>query len=71
MTVKLRIEHHLGFESLKGGCIGWSGSTFVKMPHCWKSNVGLMCMCARKVTYLIRLNQHDNAQLNSGNLLLP
>ena len=24
---------------LKGGCIGSSESTLVKMPHCWKSHV--------------------------------
>ena len=24
---------------LKGGCIGSSESTHVKMPHCWKSRV--------------------------------
>ena len=27
----------LEFLSLKGGCIGSSESTLVKMPHCWKS----------------------------------
>ena len=36
MTVKLLTEHHLEFLSLTGGCIGWSESTLVKMPHCWK-----------------------------------
>ena len=39
MTVTLLIEHHLEFLSLKGGCIGSSESTPVKMPHCWKSHV--------------------------------
>ena len=39
MTVKLLTEHQLEFLSLKGGCIGWSESTLVKMPHCWKSHV--------------------------------
>ena len=24
---------------MKGGCTGPSESTFVKMPHCWKSHV--------------------------------
>ena len=37
MSVKLLTEHHLEFLSLKGGCTGWSESTLVKMPHCWKS----------------------------------
>ena len=39
MIVKLLTEHHLEFLSLKGGCRGSSESTFVKMPHCWKSHV--------------------------------
>ena len=38
MIVKLLIEHHLEFVSLKGGCRGSSESTHVKMPHCWKSH---------------------------------
>ena len=39
MTVKLLIEHHLEFLSLKRGCTGSSVSTLVKIPHCWKSHV--------------------------------
>ena len=39
MSVKLLTEHHLEFLSLKGGCIGSSVSTLVKMLHCWKSHV--------------------------------
>ena len=39
MSVKLLTEHNLEFLSLKGGCKGWSESTLVKMPHCWKSHV--------------------------------
>ena len=31
MIVKLLTEHHLEFLSLKGGCIGSSESTLVKM----------------------------------------
>ena len=38
MIVKLLTEHHLEFLSLKGGCRGSSKSTYVKMPHCWKSH---------------------------------
>ena len=38
MIVKLLSEHHLEFLSLKGGCRGSSESTYVKMPHCWKSH---------------------------------
>ena len=39
MTVKLLIERHLEFLSLKGGGPGSSESTLVNMPHCWKSHV--------------------------------
>ena len=39
MSVKLLMEHHLELLSLKGGFIGLSESTLVKMPHCWKSHV--------------------------------
>ena len=39
MTVQPLTEYHLEFLSLKGGCIGSSESTLVKMPHCWKSRV--------------------------------
>ena len=31
-------EHHLEFLSLKEGYTGWSESTLLKMPHCWKSH---------------------------------
>ena len=37
ISVKLLTEHHLEFLNLKGGCIGSSESTRVRMPHCWKS----------------------------------
>ena len=38
MNVKLLIEQHLEFLSLKGGCTGSSESIRVKMPHYWKSH---------------------------------
>ena len=38
MNVKLLIDHHLEFLSLKGGCTCSSESTFVKVPHCLKSH---------------------------------
>ena len=38
MSVKLLIEHHLEFLSLKGGYRGLSESTLVKMSNCWKSH---------------------------------
>ena len=39
MIVKLLIEHHLEFLSLKDGYTGLPESTLVKMPHCWESHV--------------------------------
>ena len=39
MTVKLLTKQHLEILSLKGGYTGLSESTYVKMPHSWKSNV--------------------------------
>ena len=38
MNIKLLIEHHLEFLSLKGGCTDTSEYTLVKIPHCWKSH---------------------------------
>ena len=38
MNTKLLAKHHLEPLSLKGGCIGSSESTLVKI-HCWKSLV--------------------------------
>ena len=37
MNVKLLIEHHLEFPSLKGGCTGSSELTIVKMGAHWLS----------------------------------
>ena len=39
MSVKLLTEQCLELLSLKGGCTDSSESTYVKMPHCWKSHV--------------------------------
>ena len=39
MNVQLLAEQHLECLGLKGGCTGWSESTLVRMPHCWKSHV--------------------------------
>ena len=39
LIVKLLTEQHLKFLSLTGGCTGSFESTFVKIPHCWKSHV--------------------------------
>ena len=47
MTPRLLTEDHLEFLSFKGGCTGSSESTFVKIPHCWKSHVTaqIMILC--------------------------
>ena len=48
MSVKLLTAHHLEFQSLKGGCTGWSESTLVNMPYCWKSHAAAqICMCVQ------------------------
>ena len=47
MIVKLLIEHHLEFLSLKRGCRGSSEPTLVKMSNCWKSH-----SAAHIITYL-------------------
>ena len=39
MAIKFLTDHHLEFQSLKGGYKGLYESTLVKMPHCWKSHV--------------------------------
>ena len=39
ISVKLLSEHHLEFLSSQGGCTRSSESTFIKMPHRWKSHV--------------------------------
>ena len=67
MTVKLLTEQHLEFLSLTGGCTGSSESTFVKMPHCWKSHVaahirnslfGLCCILSFRGFYFSEAWQH-------------
>ena len=59
MIVKLLTEHHLGFQSLKGGCRGSSESTHVKMPHCLKSRAlaHFMFFC-EKYNYTIQRSHH-------------
>ena len=51
MTLRLLIEHHLEFLSLKKGCTDSSKSTLVKMPHCWKSRYGSNVFSAAVVIY--------------------
>ena len=48
--VKLMIEHHLEFLSLKGGCTDSSESTLVKKPHCLKSYVAARMFWVLKET---------------------
>ena len=53
MIVKLLTEHHLEFLSLKGGCLGSSESTHVKMPHCWKSHALAHCITFAGIGYAL------------------
>ena len=53
MIVKLLIEHHLEFLSLKGDCTGSSESTLVKMPHCWKSHAMALNGTAKRTPGLV------------------
>ena len=55
MSVKLLTEHHLEFLSLKGGCTGLPESTYVTMPHCWKSHVAAQ----------IKAQTHDLTDMNA------
>ena len=86
MIVKLLIEHHLEFLSFKGGCIGSSESTLVKMPHCWKSHVATLkknffdrnlqsqyANFSYRLTVLIHCNvQHPIFQeISKGNYMTP
>ena len=57
MIVKLLTEHHLEFLSLKGGYIGSSESTLVKMSHSgnlmhWLILYFDLCRYFRKHSYL-------------------
>ena len=57
MSVKLLTEHLLECLSLKGGCRGLSESTYVKMPHCWKSHAlahNLMFYVISEMFYVIK-----------------
>ena len=45
MCVKLPTEHHLESLSLTGGYTGWSETTLIKKPHCWKSHVAAQLSC--------------------------
>ena len=60
MIVKLLTEHDLEFLSLKGGCIGSSESTLVKMPHCWKSHVTAHLGLAAYEPFKIHMEHPNN-----------
>ena len=51
MSVELLTEHRLEFVSLKGGCIGSSESTLIKMPH---------CVAAQFMIYWLRADAYDS-----------
>ena len=63
MIAKLLTEHHLEFLSLKVhvGCTGSTESTFVKIPHCWKSHVvaQLYLNIKKNVAFIFRGNTPD------------
>ena len=46
--IKLLIEQHLEFLSLKGGCTGSCESSLVTMPHCWESTVTTHFICEQQ-----------------------
>ena len=52
MNIKLLTEHRLEFLSLRGGRIGSSESTLVKMPHCWKPRV-VAQLCTLDVRFFL------------------
>ena len=56
INAELLTEHQLEFLSLKGGCTGWSESTLVKMPHCWKLYV------TAQITPYPQIVKHDRYQ---------
>ena len=49
MIVKLLTEHHLEFLSLKGGGVGSSESTLVKMSNCWESHASAHIGCCSPI----------------------
>ena len=57
MSVMLLPEHHLEFQSLKGGCRGSPESTLVKMSNCWKSHAAAQfrVVCLDQMASLVYL----------------
>ena len=63
MSVKLLIEHHLEFLSLKGGYRCSSESTLVKMSNCWKSHAAAQILIYLRVFF--RFEFHLAAKRNA------
>ena len=68
MSVKLLVNHHVAFLSLKRGYTVPFESTLVKMPHCRKSHVmahlyidSSMC-CSQFGKYLNSIDMHSTLQ---------
>ena len=57
VNVQLLVEHHLEFLSLEVGYKGWSESTLVNMPHCWKSHV-IAHICNSDIISKVHDSQH-------------
>ena len=53
LTFKLLTEHH-SVPKLKRRCTGLSESTFVKMPHCWKSHVTAQILYFCKINFILQ-----------------
>ena len=58
-NIKLLTEHHLEFLGLKGGCIGLSVSTLVKIPNCSKSHVTV------HIIFKVKLRAQILAEMNA------
>ena len=63
MSVKLLTEQCLELLSLKGGCTGWSESTVVIMPHCWKSHV-MALLFLLFFTEAVSCNQYEDEEMD-------
>ena len=68
MSVKLLTEHYLEFHSLKRGCTDSSESTFVKMPHCWKSHVTAQMSLLTIIQFITNILHLSGGQLRLRSL---
>ena len=62
MTLRRLNEHHLKSLSLKGGRLGWSESTPVKIPHCFKSHVTVHICLKQKHIKWDKSNVKENVK---------